>query len=170
MSLVLEYLQMEGYDLSDTIPMLEGGNIDMVAEWMSKDGRSARRDIYKANKMFKAGNYRQAAQLYTSAKERIVDIRKNVNKIRTNPGVDTAVNTAFLITLFTPIVGLIMSLSLDIERMALAGDSYSMIDQQKLNTEYGNTTNVIRNLIVTGCRSAEIACDDKIRRCKTQDR
>lgn len=85
MSLVLEYLQMEGYDLSDTIPMLEGGNIDMIAEWMSKDGRTARSNIYKANKMFKAGNYRQAAQLYTSAKERIVGIRKKCQQNSNEP-------------------------------------------------------------------------------------
>lgn len=166
MSLVMECLAQYGIEGSDVIPAMEGGNIDMVAEYMSKEGREARSNILKANRLFKSGNYKQAEKLYTESKECIANIRKTCSHIPTNVIVDEMLTYGYVLSMFIPIVNLLTTLPIIIERLVLAGDSYSMIDQSKLYRENGNTSNYLRNIIEVNCRTAEIACDDKIRRCK----
>ena len=150
----------------ECIPVTEGGNIDMVITYMSRDVQQARSEIMRANILFKSGNRKEAAKLYASAKEKIASCRKTCQAIRTNTLVDAGYTTAYVISLYIPIINLLIHLTPLIIEGVLVGDSESGIDQNKFRKETCTSSNTLKNQIVMRCRKLELACDDKIRRCK----
>lgn len=167
MSLVFECLEVSGVDITEPLPMMEGGNIDLIAEYMTGECKEAKNTILQANKLFKKGQYKEAERLYVKAKKMFSNVRGRSSQIRTVQAADFAVSVTYFTALFTPILQLLVILPPLISESRLLTDSASMINKLQLQQDVGQTTSLIKNLVVTRCKACELACDDKIKRCRS---
>lgn len=163
----MKCLEAANIDLSEPLPVLENGNLDLLAAYMTGECKQAKREILVANNLFDHGQYKEAERYYISAKKHFASVRTRVKDIQTTKDEDFRANIENSAYILIPVFRFLLAMYANHMANSMIGDSFGAVDVEKIKKENKNSLSPLKRDIMSTCMACEQVCDDKIKRCRT---